>query len=873
MRVLYTLCAFLCFLEVLFAGDVKNKASFQKRVYNTGKIVSYSPEIDGKLTDICWNEGQWSENYIQQMPVEGGEPSQNTQMKILYDDEYIYVAIRAFETDMKKIHRYKGRKDEFTGDVVGVCFDSYFDHRTGFEFNLTAGGSKIDLILMNDGADFNWNPIWYGEVGMEENAWVAEMKIPLSQLRFNKNKDQVWGLHAWRWINRNMEEVQWNLIPRQNSGAIYNFGELRGISNIPQSKNIELSPYISAKTIREKPEEGNPFATGKKNAWGAGLDAKVGITNDFTLDVTINPDFGQVESDPSVMNLSQFETFFEEKRTFFLEGRNILSFRFGGDELFYSRRIGRKPAYSPEISDGEYIKSPDYTSIYSAVKLTGKSKDGWAVGVVQSITSEEFAKIHSSQKDSSLKVEPLTSYTVARVQKDINKGNTIIGGIVTSVNRFMDEDYLKENLSKSAYVGGMDFSHYWKNRTYFINGKAIFSQINGSTNAISNLQTSPARYYNKPDADYLHYDTTRNSLWGTGALLGIGRGGEKKLRFNGTFSYKSPGVELNDLGFHQRSDYYRQESNISYNQSEPKGIFRSYNVSVYQITSYDFGGTLTQNDIALRMSSVFQNKWGIYFSPRREFSSPNPRLLRGGPDIIECGNWNYYVYLHSDQSKTVSVGFENSQWINDDKISHYLMYSPSVSMKVSNSVNISVDINYEKNRSSLQWIDGPEIAGKNEYFLAQIDQKTMGLTLRFNYTFSPVLTVQYYGSPFMSSGKFSKYKRITNPTAASFNDRFIEYSDENLNYISEADKFELSDPELPESFTFDNPDFNFTEFRSNLVARWEYKAGSVIYLVWSHQRSADNERYTSSIKSNANTLLDAYPTNVVMLKFNYWFSI
>jgi hypothetical protein len=872
MRVsIIILCLYI--YSAVFAGDIKNKTFFKKRIYTTEKITSVSPLIDGKLDDACWQEGEWSENYIQQTPVEGGEPSQNTQMKVLYDDEYIYVAIRAFDTEMNKIQKYKGRRDEFTGDAVGVCFDSYFDHRTGFEFDLTAGGSKIDLIFMNDGIDMNWNPVWFGEVGTEKDAWVAEMKIPLSQLRFNKDTDQVWGLHAWRWINRNMEEVQWNLIPRQNSGAIYNFGELHGISNLPSRKNIELSPYVSAKTLRNKPEDGNPFATGKKNSWGTGLDAKVGITNDFTLDVTINPDFGQIESDPSVMNLSQFETYFEEKRSFFLEGRNILSFRFGGDELFYSRRIGRKPSYDPDISDGEYKNIPDFTNIYSAVKLTGKSKNGLSVGIVQSITSEEKAEIHSSQANYTKTVEPLTSYTVARVQKDINKGNTIIGGIITSVNRFMNEDYLTEKLNKSAYVGGFDFTHYWKNRTYFINGKAISSVVNGSAKAISELQLAPARYYKKPDASYLHYDSTRTSLSGTGAILSLGRGGDKKLRLNETFSYKSPGIELNDLGYHQRCDYIKQESNIYYNESEPKGIFRSYDFSFYQVTTYDFGGKLTQNDIALRMSAMFKNKWGVYFSPRREFGSVNSRILRGGPDLFEDGNWNYYMYLHTDESKPVSFYMDISQRINDDKISYANWISPGVSMKISNALNVGANVGLQGNRNSLQWVDGPEIGNKTEYLLAQIDQKTMSMTLRLNYTFTPSFTLQYYGSPFISTGKYSKYKRMIHSTASSFKNRFVEYPSSLVIYNSEDEKYEINDTELAKSFTFDNPNFNFTEFRSNLVARWEYKAGSVFYLVWSHQRSVKDENFDTSMHSNVNTLWNSYPTNVLMLKFNYWFSI
>ena len=416
---------------------------YPPRIYNTVHLEGVPPAIDGRLDDAAWREGEWAGDYTQQIPTEGAEPSHPTEIKILYDEKNVYVAIRAYD-DVEKAHRYPGRRDQFVGDIVGVCFDSYFDKRTGFEFDLTAGGSKIDLILGDEGWDTTWDAVWYGKVGTEKDAWTAEFRIPLSQLRYGSHEEQVWGLHAWRWISRNWEESQWNLIPRNNSGVMHNIGELHGIRNLPKNRRIEILPHVlgeldSARFTAENQRE-RTIGDGS-----AGLDAKVGLGSNFTLDATVNPDFGQVEADPSVINLTAYETFFEEKRPFFLEGKGILDFGLGdgGDILYYSRRIGAPPALFPDLGEGEFTGSPPgATTILDALKVTGKTRDGLSLGIVQSLTSKETVGIASGGQSRGQVVEPYTNYLAGRVHKDWNKGNTSLGGMVTSTRRWIDDPAL-----------------------------------------------------------------------------------------------------------------------------------------------------------------------------------------------------------------------------------------------------------------------------------------------------------------------------------------------------------------------------------------------------------------------------------------------
>jgi len=563
----------------------------EKREYTTTRIQSV-PKIDGRLDDDCWlNEGEWSQYYIQQMPEEGVQATQETRFKILYDDDYIYAAIRAYETEPDRIDFRPARRDIIEGDIVGICFDSYNDQRTGFEFDLTASGAKIDLILTNPGWDESWNAVWDGKTALEDSAWTAEMKIPFSQLRYSNNTEQVWGLHAWRWISRNYEEDQWQLIPRDTPARMSALGKLTGIETSGRSRRVELMPYALGGIQKSEAIEGNPFATGTDPKYGAGLDAKVGISNDFTVDLTLNPDFGQVEADPSVLNLTVFETFFEEKRPFFLEGKNIFEYDFGNqNQLFYSRRIGAYPSYTPVIESDEYSRLPDNSSIISAVKLTGKNQKGLSVGLMHSITAKESAEIRDDEDNSRNEtVEPLTNYLVTRIQRDFNDANTIVGGMLTGVNRKITDNHLLF-LPGESYTGGLDLLHQWKDKTYFVSVKSLFSHVSGDPQSILRLQHQSTRYMQRPDFKHLEVNDTLTSLTGTGAELKIGKAGNGRWYYDLTAGYESPGLELNDIGYLRYADAVHQTAHLAYLVNEPFSIFRTFSASIRQTNNWNTGG-------------------------------------------------------------------------------------------------------------------------------------------------------------------------------------------------------------------------------------------------------------------------------------------
>ena len=570
--------------EPAAAAPSSSGRKYPARIYDTVRLLGKPPVIDGRLDDEAWRtQGEWAGDYRQQIPTEGAPPSQPTELKILYDEKHVYMAVRAYD-DPAKVHKYPGRRDALTGDIVGVCFDSYNDKRTGFEFDLTAGGSKIDLILYGETEwDTTWDVVWDGKVAHDEKGWTAEFRVPLNQLRFGPQPEQVWGLHAWRWIDRNQEEDQWQLIPRKNTGRMHQLGELHGIRDLPRPRHLELLPHVvgSASSGPSVPD-GDTDGAGS-----AGLDAKLGLSSNFTLDATVNPDFGQVEADPSVVNLTAYETFYEEKRPFFLEGRKILSFGMEGeDQLFYSRRIGAPPSHSPFLAPEETTSLPESTTILGAFKVTGRTDGGLSVAAMQAFTQKETVSVTSPLGQRDAVVEPFGSYTVGRLHKDWGKGNTSLGAMVTSTHRSVDDPALAF-LPTQATTGGIDFTRYFADRTWVLEASGVFSQVRGDRSAITALQTDPVHYYQRPDTDHLGVDPGRTSLSGHGGSVLFGRSDTSRLRLLDHFHWYSPGLDLNDVGYLRQADLLSNQVFLGWSEPKPKGAFRDYS---FQLAREDQSG-------------------------------------------------------------------------------------------------------------------------------------------------------------------------------------------------------------------------------------------------------------------------------------------
>jgi hypothetical protein len=861
------------FLFTLAAGFATEAP---KRIYTTQRLQSAPPTIDGKLDDACWKEGVWFDDFVQFMPQEGAGPSQKTALKILYDSKYLYIAMRGFDTEPEKIDSRAGRRDEQNGDMLGVCFDSYFNHLSGFEFDLNARGTKTDLILMNNMQwDMNWDAVWDGKVAKEDSAWTAEMRVPFSQLRYSDKAEQVWGMHAWRWINRLQEEDQFSLIPRNGPGHLYDMGYLHGLENLPKNRRIEFLPYTVGQFRSVPAVSSDPLNKKHEFNGDAGLDGKIGLSSDFTMDFTINPDFGQVEADPSVLNLSVYEVFYDEKRPFFLEGKNVYDFSLGGDLLFYSRRIGHSPSYYPELGINEYAKIPESTAILGAAKITGRTKDGLSIGIIESVTGQENARIATPHGQYSQAAEPLSNYFIARIKKELNDSNTLVGGILTSAQRRLNQPQLYF-LTRNAITGGVDFRQYFDKKKYNLGIKFVGSTVDGEQAALQRLQQSSIRYYQRPDADYLDYDSTATRLSGHGGSLEFNKESYGHWRFNTGLSWKSPGLELNDLGFVTITDEIGASGNVAYVQNDPVGIFREYTISGGMFNTWNFARDFLNNHLSAGAHMSFVNRWQLGLDFIRISETLDTRLLRGGPAIYVKGFTHFSANIGTDFARRLAASMNIHHHIYDDNVSRFLNLSPGVTCKVTDALQISTNVNYSLEKEMLHYVSKVSMQtmqNQDRYILGEMDRKTLGLTMRFDFALTPDLTVQYYGNPYISVGTYTNFRSVRDHSSREYEKAFHLYSGADIKPCSCGQYAVDENGDQKYDFTFYNPDFNFREFRSNLVLRWEFKPGSTFYLVWSHGRSSYEDVTNRSLQENWNTLWNLRAQNIFMAKFSYWFAI
>ena len=860
------------------AGPVENPP---KKTYLTRHVNPHPPVVDGRLDDPAWEKVAWEGGFVQHEPVEGAAPTEATEFKVVYDDAHLYVGIRARDAAPAGIECRMCRRDDADGDQVGVIIDSYFDHQTGFGFTVNAAGVKSDELYSNNGSgepDESWDPIWDVATRVDAEGWTAEMRIPFSQLRFAAKPEQVWGFEVIREYFRKSETSIWQPIPRNAPGIIHLLGELHGLKDLQPPHQIELLPYVVGKAQAFRAVPGNPFATGDRQGLYGGLDGKMGVTSDLTLNFTLNPDFGQVEADPSVVNLTAFETYYEEKRPFFIEGRNLLSFQMMGgdgdmssDNLFYTRRIGRAPQGGIDAGPGGFVDMPEAAAILGAFKLTGKTRRGLSIGLLESVTGEERAAVFTGGAYDHRPVEPLTNYFGLTLQKDFNQGATIVGGMITATHRNTKSEALRF-LHDGAFSGGFNFLHSWRNRTYALNFKAFFSRVEGTPEAIARTQRSPLRYYQRPDADYVDYDPARTSLSGHGGTLTLGKEGGGRLMFVAGATWRSPGLELNDMGYLRQADEIMEFVWAGYRFYKPFAIFREMGINFNQWRGWNFGGENIYDGGNVNLWTQFKNYWEFNAGLNRNFESLSQSALRGGPALRSPGQWSLWWNVETDSRRKVRFMLNGQNSRRNDGAGRQDQLRGGVTVQPSRALNVSLQPTYAKNRSEMQYVATRDAGGEARYLFGAIDQTTFGLTIRVNYSLTPDLSVQFYGQPFLSAGAYARFKAITEPRAEVFTDRFHVFEAGEISFDPAANAYGVSEPGRP-AYGFGNPDFNVFEFRSNLVLRWEYVPGSTLYLVWSQGRSGFLGTGEFDFRRGLTDLFDVHPHSVFLVKFSYCFQL
>ncbi len=854
--------------------------------YATSRVLGDAPQIDGILNDPAWEQVQWGGgDFRQSQPDAGAAASVKTKFKILYDAKNLYLAFKCFDPEPDSIVRRMSRRDGFEGDFVEINIDSYYDKRTAFSFTSSVSGVKGDEYISNNGNnwDANWDPIWYLKTSIDSEGWIAEVRIPLSQLRFADKPEHTWGIQIMRNFFRKQERSIWQYIPPNAPGWVHLFGELNGITGVKPQKQLEIQPYVVAKTETFEKEAGNPFATGTSSDINFGLDAKIGLTSDITLDLTVNPDFGQVEADPSQVNLSAYQLFFSERRPFFIEGNNTYNFpvtqstaggNFNSDNLFYSRRIGRRPDYYPGLNNNEVADVPTNTRIIAAAKLTGKNSKGFSWGLLESVTAKTEAVIDSLGERREEAIEPQTNYVVGRVQQDINKGNTIIGAIFTATNRKIEDPQL-EYLHKDAYTGGIDFVHNWKERKYYVRFNGVFSHVAGTKEAITGTQTANEHLFQRPTAQkYISVDSSRTSLTGNGGTLAIGKS-SGDIVYQGGVTWRSPGVELNDLGFLITADLITQWAWAQYRILKPFSIFRRLRVNGNEWLYFDYGGTNTRRMVNVNGHVQLKNYWfmgtGATLIGRRISNAD----LRGGPAITYPGGLENWYYFETDNRKKIRASFENWFFTGFENSESSKGLSLSLTYRPINAMNITLSPGVDFNDNKQQYVTTTSYNNEPRYLTARIQQTTYNMTVRLNYVLTPNLTIEYWGQPFISTGEYSEFKRITEANAEAYTDRFHTFTESEIAFNNTSGQYDIDEnTDSVIDYSFGSPDFNFAQFRSNMVLRWEYIPGSTLFLVWTQSKTdfvptgGDN-----SFRHLSSSLFDKTPHNIFLIKYTYRFRL
>lgn len=868
----------LILLIFVFQFNFGQQLPVNKKIYHTKSTGSLAPPvIDGLLTDESWNIVDWTGDYIENLPDENTEPIEQTKFKVIYDKEFIYFGFRCYDKDPKGIVKRLSRRDGFEGDWIEINISSHYDHLTAFSFSASVAGVKSDGFISDNGKTWegNWNPIWHLKTNIDDEGWTAEIKIPLSQLKFSNAPEQVWGLQSTRRYFRTEERSLWQRIPLDAAGFVSEFGELHGLAGISPQRQIEIQPFVLSKLETHPREEGNPFKTGSDFQVNGGLDAKIGITNDLTLNLTVNPDFGQVEADPAAIVLDGFQIFYDERRPFFVENKNIFNYTFADDQdnLFYSRRIGRNPNVQPNVPAGAFISIPDNTTILGAAKFSGKTKNGWSIGILETVTGKEYAQIQENDNRKEFLVEPLTNYFVGRAQKDFNKRNSYVGTIFTATNRNLETDFLNF-MHQSAYTAGIDFMHNWNNRKYYFKGNFVGSRIEGSKESITATQRNITHLFQRTDAGHLSLDPARTSLTGTGGKFEIGKASVGNWRYKGSVIWRSPELELNDMGFLRQADEIKQSAYLSYETLKPRGQFRKITSYIEQLSIFDFEGNYNKMQYMLGSDAMLKNNWNVVLSAIYKPVNYSNSILQGGPRFRYSEDFFKSVSVTSDSRKKLrySIAVFNNRGKNNSfsysELNFGLNYQPI------DAFVVSVNPVLSSNKNKLQYISQTNVTTEPRYITANMNQDTFSASVRFDFNINPNFTIQYYGQPFISKGKYNQFNKVTDPSAEYYKDRISLFSENQIGFNETKNTYDIDeDTNGTVDYSISNPDFSFVQFRSNLVARWEYIPGSEIFLVWSQGITSNGNPNENLFTELDSQILGRKPTNTFLIKMTYRFML
>ena len=856
--------------------------------------------IDGRPDEAAWQLATPITEFRQFQPDEGMPATLPMELRFLYDDAALYVGARltqpggvaaplARRDQLLDASGDNGSFNSLTTDKLILSLDPYRNRIDNAWFEVNPAGVKGDQF----NGDPSWDPVWEAAAEVVADGWTAEMRIPYSQLRFSRDTTQAWGLQVWRYVDHLNEQDMWSFWRRNASGGPSFFGSLEGLEITHRPRQVEALPYVVAGGTFQPTEDGDPYHGERRGHMSVGADIKVLLTSNLTLNATLNPDFGQVEVDPAVLNLSAYETYYDERRPFFIEGRSAFSFsgsrcmfcsNSSSLSAFYTRRIGRPPQLDGYLqSQATYADAPDNTSIVGAVKVTGRTGGGYTIGILNALTDQETARYRATPGAPELSqvVEPLTNYFVGRVKRDFDQGSTSLGGIFTSTARRTNDPAVRDRLHAHAEAVGVDWRHYWNRRDYSWMGGVLFSNVAGSPAALAATQRSSTHCYQRPDRQVTgdglfdtRYDSTTTAMRGYGMYTRVGKDGGTLL-WEAMTNIRSPGFEVNDLAFLSRTDYLWFNGNVAGNWTVPTSWYRNIFTSLGGATQYNYDGDRTYSQLQAYYGMELPNYWNVRTFWIRNFTSFDDRLTRGGPVVKRAGADYGHFQVSTDARRRAVFDVSVSLGRGIDAPTTSLEIQPGIALKPASNVFIQVSPTYYRDESDAQYVAAvPDPTASafygTRYVFGFVETRTVSLDTRINWTFSPNLTLQLYAQPFIASGNYTSFREFARPREIEKLDYGTDVGslarDEQTNrYVIDPDG-----PGAAAPFTLANPDFTMRSLRGTAVLRWEYRSGSTVYFVWTQRRSGYDPSGTWDFGHAWSELLQDRPSNVFQVKATFW---
>ena len=852
--------------------------------------------LDGRLDEPVWQAAPPATDFRQNQPHEGQPATQRTEVRFTFDGAALYVGARMYDDSGSRGVRTRlvRRDGNASADYLQVIFDTYHDHIGRLFFMVNPSGVRNDANGLGGGGDDSWDPVWEVKTTIDSLGWTAEMRIPFSQLRFpSTTAEQTWGLQIWRQENRLNELSQWAFWGLTESGGPPRFGHLTGLTIHGAPGKAEVLPYVVGRSSNVPADASNPFDDPHFMDGRIGVDARVLLTSNLTLNATINPDFGQVEVDPAVVNLSAFETFLDERRPFFVEGAGY--FGLGGLNCYFcsnvsslsmvsTRRIGRSPQgrFAARRDGGVYVDMPENTAILGAAKLTGRTPTGWSIGVLDAVTRREHAVFERGDLTrGNAIVEPLSNYFVGRVAKDLRRGATVVRAMATSVYRELDDPFLRDSLSTHAEAIGFGTDMFFSNRNYRLMAQVAGTQVSGTPSAMLRLQRSSARFFQRPDrrngsngllSDA--YDPTLTSVRGLGGYARLSRD-QGKLLWEVSTNFRTPGFDNNDITFFSRADYWYMGGNIFPQWVKPTKWYRQLFVIAGGQQQYNFDGDLTDRQVQLFGYIQPLNYWNIqgFWIYRPDVF--DDRLTRGGPVVKRPGInvWNANVSTDSRKNVVFDLG---AQVVRDREGHVSRNANVSVQLRPKSNLSLSLGPSISYDETGAQYVmSRPDSTATQfygtRYLFSDLVQRSIGMDTRFNITFSPNLTFELFVQPLIVSGDFSRYKEFVAPRGL----RKLVYGVDvgTSTPVAGGDSIDPDGAGPAAGFVIPPQDFTFRSLRGNAVLRWEYRPGSTIFVVWTRSGESSLGRGTIDFGTDAGALFRGPSANIFLIKVNYWLGL